>query len=54
MMLANLGDINPLELYFEVCQQIREKMEQDCSLGGELLELCHIRDYLELFMVMKR
>jgi hypothetical protein len=54
MILSDQGEINPLELYFELCQDIRDKIAQDCSLGPELREMCSLRDSLELIIVLKR
>lgn len=54
MILADQGEINPLELYFELCQDIRDKIAQDCSLGAELREMCSLRDSLELIICLKR
>jgi hypothetical protein len=54
MILPDQGEINPLELYFELCQDIRDKIAEDCSLGAELREMCSLRDSLELIIVLKR
>jgi hypothetical protein len=54
MILPDMGEINPLELYFELCQDIRNKIAEDCSLGPELREMCSLRDSLELIIALKR
>lgn len=54
MILPDQGEINPLELYFELCKEIRDKIAEDCSLGAELREMCALRDSLELHICLAR